>query len=68
MEENTNKFEEDFNKLISDSSKDASTKLQLNKAFILKLDEIVIDWILMRQAIKSEISKLEKQLKDEEEK
>ena len=75
LEENTNKFEERFNNLLSDSSKDAFTKLQLNKALILNLDDIVVDWMLMRQAINSEISKLEKEiselekpLEDEEEK
>ena len=68
LEENTNKFEKGFNTLLEDSDKDTFTKLELSKALILKLDDIVTDWMLMRQAINSEISKLEKQLENEEEK
>ena len=67
LEENTNKFEKGFNTLLEDSDKDTFTKLELSKALILKLDDIVTDWMLMRQAINSEISKLEKQLANEEE-
>lgn len=67
LEENTNKFEEDFNALLEDSSKDTFTKLQLSKALILSIDNIVEEWMWMRQMVNSEISKLEKQLENEKE-
>ena len=68
MEENTNKFEEDFNELLNDPNKDDHTKLELLRALSESLLNLIEDWMLLRQAIESEISKLDKQLENEEEK
>ena len=67
LEENTNRFEEDFNELLNDPNKDDHTKLELLRALSETLLNLIEDWVLLRQTINSEISNLEKQLENEKE-
>ena len=66
MTKDTNKFEEDYEKMLNDSHKDKRTKLELSKAFLESINFLIEDWILAQQVIKKGIKKLEIELQNEE--
>ena len=66
MKQSTNKFEEKFEEMLNDPNKDTFTKLELSKAFLEIVDDLVEDWVLNRQTVKKGIEKLRTELKNEE--
>ena len=66
MEDNTDKFEEMVEKMLNDPNKDNYTKIELLKAFSESVHSLIEDWVLMRQALKAKIEKLEREIESEE--
>lgn len=59
MENRRNNIQEEHDRLLNDSTTDIFTKVELSKALIENIDELVIDLMATRHEVKREIENLE---------
>lgn len=65
MEDNENKFEEEYQRMVNNSDKDLRTKLESSEAFLKSVNSLIEDWKLVREAVEIANEKLRTELKNE---
>ncbi|MCK4666847.1 hypothetical protein KAU33_08860 [Candidatus Dependentiae bacterium] len=65
MEDDENKFEEEYQRVVNNSDKDLSAKLESSEAFLKSVNSLIEDWELVREAVEIANEKLRTEMKNE---